>query len=728
MAEPRQPHNATDAIGDEWAVLSARVLATTRKYAVKDNDAFVVTDDHGDIPCQIKSELGYYHADTRYLAGLELTINGRRPLLLSCRITDDGGEIVAEMTNADCYSHERVLVPRATIYIQRSLTLRDDVLYQRLRLRSFAAAPTPITVEFGLAADFADIFEVRGTVRPRRGRLHEPELGHDTVQYRYEGLDGQLRWTRVRFDPAPYRLARDRAVYRVETDGRSETVIEMAAQPGAAAPARVETLEYERHLSANRLRLAQIESATAHVTTDDEVFNLIIERAVRDLCLMISTTRDGLVAYAGVPWYTALFGRDAIITALEMLPWMPDLARGTLRHLARWQGAVMDDFTDQEPGKILHEYRKGEMAATREIPFIPYYGSVDATPLFLILLHEYYRCTGDAGLLEELWPVATRALEWMRHTADARGYLRYHTRSPRGLRNQGWKDSFDAVHHENGELAEPPIALAEVQSYAFRAYSGCVQMATARGDAKLAEDCKRRARHLYGAFNADFWLADAGYVALALDAASRPCRVLSSNAAQCLWGGILSARHARKLAPHLVSERLFSGFGIRTLGQGEARYNPISYHNGTVWPHDNALIAVGLGRYGLRRPLLQLFDALIDGLRSQPDYRVPELFCGFARTPGVGPVPYPVACAPQAWASAGVFALLASVMNIRLDGLRRTVRFLNPALPEWLTRIEVKGLPLAHGELAFNLTNTRGFVAIEVVAKPEGYRVVAETT
>jgi glycogen debranching enzyme len=433
----------------------------------------------------------------------------------------------------------------------------------------------------------------------------------------------------------------------------------------------------------------------------------------------LTVTPQGRVPYAGVPWYVAPFGRDSVISAWQLLPYHAGVAAGTLRFLAAWQGRRHEDFLDEEPGKILHEYRRGEMANCREIPFIPYYGTADATPLFVILLDEYVRWTGDVALLRELWPAARAALQWMRlhGDRDGDGYVEYQTRSPLGLRNHGWKDSEDAVMHADGRLARPPIALCEVQGYAHAAWLAGAALMETLGDTADADDLRGRARALREAFERDFWLPHEAFYALALDGDKRPCEVIASNPGHCLWTGIVDEARAEPVVKRLLADDMFSGWGMRTLSSRERRYNPMSYHNGSVWPHDNALAAAGFRRYGMVEHAVTLASALFEASRYFEHRRIPELYCGFARHADQGPISYPVACAPQAWAAGSMLGMLTALLGLTADARRHRLTLDSPVLPPWLRWLEIHGLRVGSARLDLSVVRGREGASVELLAR-----------
>jgi glycogen debranching enzyme len=548
----------------------------------------------------------------------------------------------------------------------------------------------------------------------------------DAVVYVYRGLDETTRRTQLRFDPAPTRLLPSAATYELTlAHGESAHIYFCAECHGLQPPPPLSF--FKGLMAANRDHRLSSRRAGA-VETSNEVLNEALCRAMADLRMLITATPEGPYPYAGIPWYSTTFGRDGLITALQMLWWSPDVARGVLRRLAAYQATTTDPVSDAEPGKILHEMRGGEMAALHEVPFGLYYGSVDATPLFVLLAGLYVERTGDDETLAELWPSIEAALRWIDGAGDPDrdGFVEYQRASEQGLANQGWKDSYDAIFHADGRLAEGYIALAEVQGYVFAGKQLAARCALRMGLTDRAGQLETEARLLAERFEAAFWCDELGTYALALDGAKQPCRVRTSNAGQLLFTGIVRADRARMVASDLMRPHFFTGWGIRTVARGEARYNPMSYHDGSIWPHDNALIALGFARYGLKHSVEHVFEALFDAATYMDLRRLPELFCGFRREKGRGPTLYPVACAPQAWASATPFTLLEAALGLEFDAGRGEIRLRNPRLPAFLNEVILRGLQLGcssvdlrvrrHGDdVSLEVLRTRGQIQVSIV-------------
>jgi len=612
------------------------------------------------------------------------------------------------------------------LHIVRTVFLWRGTAYQRIAVQNHGESPAGVDITLLFDNDFADLFEVRGEKRARRGIGSSKLLGPSDVALDYVGLDGKSRSTALQFDPRPTRLSVNAATYHFDLVPQQVNSLFVAVSCNKTAAARA--MPFFRGLLAHRREMRRATSGATSIETSNNIFNEVLCQSMADLNMLMTDTPQGRYPYAGIPWYSTTFGRDGIITALQMLWIDPRVARGVLKRLAFYQAKEVDPLADAEPGKILHEMRGGEMAALREVPFAHYYGSVDATPLFVLLAGLYVERTGDDEILGELWPAIEAALQWIDGAGDpdCDGFVEYRRASEMGLANQGWKDSYDAIFHADGRLAEGYIALAEVQGYVFAAKRLAARCATRLGKIDQAQKLEAEATRLAERFEEAFWCEELGTYALALDGAKQPCRVRTSNAGQLLFTGIVSEDRARKVAADLMLPHFFTGWGIRTVAQGESRFNPMSYHDGSIWPHDNALIALGFARYGLKGSVAQVFKALFDAAGYMDLRRLPELFCGFRREKGRGPTLYPVACAPQAWASATPFTLLEAALGLEFDAERGEIRLRNPRLPAFLNDVVLRELRLGpssvdlrvrrHGdEVSLEVLRTRGRIQVSIV-------------
>jgi len=704
-----------DAVPEASFYIPATGPATRPRRTLKHDDTFAVLDSHGDIGASAGGADGLFHADTRYLSHLELTLNGVQPLLLGSNLRDDNAVLTVDLTNPDIYFDKRLVLEKDTIHVLRTTFLWRDTAYQRLALRNHGNRPVEIALALVFGSDFADLFEVRGIRRARRGVAGRAVVDRQQAVLTYQGLDGRPRRTTLIFDPPPSELSASAASYRFALapgEGRPLFLTAACDKPAEARPA-----PFRRALLAAHRELREATGGATTVETSNDVFNEILCRSTADLHMLMTETPQGRYPYAGIPWYSTTFGRDGLITAMQMLWCDPRVARGVLRRLAAYQAKASDPPSDAEPGKILHEMRGGEMAALREVPFGLYYGSVDATPLFVLLASLYAERTGDEETLETLWPNVEAALDWIDGPGDRDkdGFVEYYRATEQGLANQGWKDSKDAIFHADGRLAEGPIALAEVQGYVFAAKRLAARSALRLGKQERARELAAQAVRLAARFEEEFWCPDIGTYALALDGEKRRCAVRTSNAGQVLFTGIARRDRAVTVADGLMRPQFFSGWGIRTLANDEARYNPMSYHNGSVWPHDNALIALGLARYGLKRSVERVFKGLFDAASYMDFRRLPELFCGFQRGRRRGPTLYPVACAPQAWASATPFTLIEAALGMEFDPRAGEVRLRNPRLPEFLDEVIVRNLQLGESSVDFLLRRHGEEVSLQIL-------------
>ncbi|MGJ4883346.1 MULTISPECIES: amylo-alpha-1,6-glucosidase [unclassified Bradyrhizobium] len=691
--------------------------ASRPRRSLKHDDTFIVLDGHGDIGASAGGPDGLFNADTRYLARLELTLDDVQPLLLGSSLRDDNSALTVDLTNPDIYSQGRLVLPKDMLHIVRTIFLWHGTAYQRIGLQNHGDRHASFDLKLTFDNDFADLFEVRGTVRPRRGIGSSRLVDPSEVVLHYRGLDNVLRTTDVSFDPRPTHLTVNVATYHFDLAPQESASLFVAVMCNAKAGERPRP--FFRSLLAHRREMRRCTVGAASIETSNDILNEVLCQAAADLNILMTDTPEGRYPYAGIPWYSTTFGRDGLITAMQMLWVDPRIARGVLRRLAVHQARTTDPLSDAEPGKILHEMRGGEMAALREVPFGCYYGSVDSTPLFVLLAGLYIERTGDIDTLRELWPAIELALRWIDGPGDPDrdGFVEYQRASEQGLANQGWKDSYDAVFHADGRLAEGYIALAEVQGYVFAGKQLAARCARRLGKAEMADRLQAEAADLAERFEDAFWCEDLNTYALALDGHKQPCRVRTSNAGQLLFSGMVREDRARKLAAELLRPHFFSGWGIRTVACGEARYNPMSYHDGSIWPHDNALIALGLSRYGLKHAVEQVFGGLFEAASYMDLRRLPELFCGFRREKHRGPTLYPVACAPQAWASATPFTLLEAALGLEFDAARGEIRLRNPRLPAFLDWVVLRDLRLGSSTIDLRIRRHGEDISMEVLRR-----------
>jgi glycogen debranching enzyme len=696
--------------------------------ALKSGAVFVCARYDGDIgsgragdirPVRASGE-GLYAQDTRHLSELRLTVGRSQPVLLSTAM-ESGHLAVINATNPVLRSREGMLIPQETLNVRRTLLIADRLFY-RVRVRSFCPHSVTTVVALSLAADFADVFEVRGVERRTSGRTSPPVCDENRVRFSYLAADGQCRETLVELEPAPARVRID--------DGRVQVAWDLELDRGEAVSLLVTVIPVDGGREGETLTAehagAQLESdhadwldVCARVNTDSLLVNRLIDASVRDLHALMMPVGDDKLPAAGIPWYVAPFGRDSLLTACEALMINPEVARGTLLVLARLQAETDESWRDAEPGKILHELRSGELARTGHVPHTPYYGTADATPLFLMVAGGYYRWTLDLDTMARLRPALDAALGWIDQWGDrdGDGFVEYERRAPAGLLNHGWKDSHDSIVHADGSLAQGPIALVEVQGYVYEAKLRIADVYEALGDPGCASRLRAEAAALRAAFNEAFWNPDEQFFALALDGRKAQVRSVTSNPAHCLYCGIVDDDKAALMAERLMAPDMFSGWGIRTLSSSSPAYNPMSYHNGSVWPHDNAIAAAGLKRYGFDAATGRIATALFDVAAGMRDFRLPELFCGFDRDGSRAIVAYPVACIPQAWAAAAPFMLLQAMLGISAHAPENRLTVDRPRLPDLLSSVELRDIRVGRSKVSLAVrraeSGSTGFSLIE---------------
>jgi glycogen debranching enzyme len=701
-----------------YHILAASSPADERTRVLKHGDTFAVFDHYGDIKPGGLGEEGLYHDGTRHLSCLLLEMEGGRPFFLSSTVRDENDQLTVALTNPDLLENGQVRAALGTLHLALRKFLWQKTCYQQLRIKNHGLELVRTTLTLHFAADFADIFEVRGMKRKARGSDLTAGISDDQVILGYRGLDGIVRRTLLRFDPEPSRLTASAARLDLSVRPQEEAVflVTVACERGPATPV---LLRFEDARAQAQTDLERYSAWSCHIRASNGQINAWFNRALADLHMLTTELPSGPYPYAGVPWFNTPFGRDGIITALECLWLRPGLARGVLAYLAHTQATEVIAEQDAEPGKILHETRNGEMAALKEMPFGRYYGSVDATPLFVVLAGAYFERTGDRNFVESLWPHIEAGLHWIDHCGDrdGDGFVEYERQSADGLLHQGWKDSDDAIFHADGSPAHGPIALCEVQAYVYAARHAGAALAAELGHAKRSAELVRQAELLRVRFEQAFWCEQLSSYALALDGDKKPCRVRTSNAGQCLFTGIASPEHAEKVARTLLAPESFSGWGVRTLAASQSRYNPMGYHTGSIWPHDNALIAHGLARYGLAEKALQIWTGLFEAGTYFDLQRMPELFCGFAQEPGEGPILYPVACAPQAWSAASVFLLLQACLGLEINALEGQICFNRPHLPAALGELRIHNLEVAGATVDLLLVRHEHDVSVSVLRR-----------
>ncbi len=716
-------------MSNEEVIQTGSCSLDDRTLVLKHGNSFAVFDRYGDIHAQGHSEQGIYHQDTRFLSQLDLRLaDGRRPVLLNSTLKQDNSLLTVDLTIPEIVNDANTpIVHIDTVHVFRAKLLYQDTCYEHLRLCNYGASAINLPFALAFDADFADIFEVRGKQREARGHCLPVDVDEQqqTITLAYTGLDKITRHTYIQLENANARISNNNAHFDVALAPGEDKDIYINIQCNASQSATPTTSYFDalQKLSAE-LKTARENHCAIH--TSNEQFNDWLNRSQVDLNLLISDTPYGPYPFAGVPWFSTPFGRDGIITALHSLWINPNTARGVLAFLAANQATEIDPLREAEPGKILHETRGGEMSTLGEVPFAQYYGTIDATPLFVVLAGAYYQHTGDRAFIESIWQNIEAALDWIDNYGDkdGDGFFEYASQNEKGLSQQGWKDSDDSIFHADGSAASGAIALCEVQAYVYDAWRCAAKLYLALDNHNKAEALEKKARALKKHFNHAFWCDELGTYALALDGDKRPCQVRSSNAGHTLFSGIATRQHAQRTVETLLDTTGYSGWGIRTIATTEKRYNPMSYHNGAVWPHDNAMVALGFARYGYRKEAAQILTSLFEASLFLDLRRMPELFCGFLKRKGEGPTLYPLACAPQAWSSTVVFALLQACLGIEISNTPQAqITFCKPWLPPWLDSLEIKKLAVGTASVDVFLQRYDNDVGVNVLRREGNIKV-----
>ncbi|MFC5404503.1 glycogen debranching N-terminal domain-containing protein [Cohnella soli] len=693
---------------------------------IKNNDLFLMTDHHGDI-IEGNPQGGLYTKDTRFLSKLELKLNGKRPLLLSSA-ADENYVARIRLTNEHEETNGVVKLWRESVELIRERFIYGEVLYETISATNFSTKALAFDIEVSFDADFSDMFLVRGfQPADELGRIESRHCDKDGWHAEYAGADGVRRSTRIVWDAEPDEATPEGAVrYAVRLEPKQQRQITFTVIPSVNGEAPVITPKDEA-LAELKKQYEEWVERCAKVETDSAVLGGLYNRGVQDLRVLLTDFGQGLIPVAGLPWYAVAFGRDSLIAALQMLPIFPEVAKGTLGIMAANQGTELNPWKDEQPGKILHELRNGELARSGQVPFAPYYGSIDSTPLFVLLAAEYSHWTGDTATVEELLPNLERALAWIDQYGDrdGDGWVEYYQESSKGIANQGWKDSADSVVHADGAFAEAPIALIEVQGYVYQAKSRLAPVLAKLGQTEWAARLVEEAERLKAKLDNDFWMADERFYAIALDGDKKQVQSVTSNPGHLLMSGILAPERAEEVASRLVAPDMFSGYGIRTMSTESTGYNPMSYHDGSIWPHDNSLTLLGMSRMGLKAEAATVISGLLRAASRFEYNRLPELFCGYDESVGY-PVSYPVACSPQAWAAGTSVSIVQALLGLRPEALQGTVA-LDPFLPEGIDSLTVRDIPVAAGRLSVSLSrNTRGEgkLQVEVLENTSGCRVI----
>ena len=729
-AEPRTRPVETDEERSARAAVPTLVTDLSNKVlAVKEGETFLYSDTEGNLDDRKDYGLGLYHRDTRFLSHFMMRLSGREPVLLSSS-SERAYMAHVDLTNPDLYEGDELTVPQQTLNIRRIRAINGR-LFERIRVKNYNPFAVSVDVDLSFAADYADIFEVRGMPRDATGQYEPPVAEGRTAEFAYLGRDGVRRVTHIEFsaDPVALQVVGDviRATFRLRLGAYQTRLVAVTVEP-RVGDEPVPANEFDAAVHDLRRSYEEWERDAMKVVTDNEVFNTLLERGLRDLRALYTQWDDEAVLAAGIPWYVAVFGRDSLVASHQLLTVNATVARRTLEFLAERQGRVDDPWRDEQPGKILHEIRRGELAGANLVPHTPYYGSVDATPLFLMVYAQHFRWTGDLEFAKRLLPNAEAALQWIDRYGDldGDGLVEYQTRSTAGIRNQGWKDSFDSVVHADGSLAEAPIALIEVQCYVYLAKNRMADVFDALGDHARASLLRREAEGMRDLVNERFWMEDEGFYAGALDADKRQVRTVVSNPGHALYCDVARGERAELTARRLLAPDMFSGWGIRTMSKSAAAYNPMSYHDGSVWPHDNAFIAAGLKRQGFVKETNRVATALFDAA-IQADYmRLPELFCGFTRRSPNRPVSYPVACSPQAWAAGAPFLVLQAMLGISARAHENLLTVNKPHLPPWLNTVELRGLRVGDSRLSLVFRREGDITGFSLLSRDGDVRVVME--
>ncbi|WP_391117838.1 glycogen debranching N-terminal domain-containing protein [Psychrobacillus sp. L3] len=691
---------------------------------IKENDLFLLTDAKGNIPENHYYGLGLYTKDTRFLSKLDLKINGEEPILLT---SDAAENYMAKvlLTNPHMENDEGLILWRESVEIERTRFIFDDVLYESIKVKNYFPKPISFTISLHMDVDFADMFIVRGFQTGNIGQRTGQTIEKRSLSYHYIGADEVKRSTSVSWDMEAKSVTDQGDItfeFHLEHDEEETFTLMIQPQIGATNPKEI--MHRDQALKLLENSYTKWNDKVTKVETNFQPLQRLIDRGIGDLRVLLTDLGYGQFPVAGLPWFGVPFGRDSLIAALQMLPFNSEVAKGTLLTMAAKQGKNVDPFRDEQPGKIMHEIRFGELAETGQIPFSPYFGTVDATPLFLVLLTEYVKWTGDFEIVKQLKENIDAALNWIDHYGDrdGDGFVEYYQEANKGIANQGWKDSSDSIVHRNGDYAEAPIALSEVQGYVYHAKMGIASIFDNLGNADIAFKLRTEAEQLKDRFEQAFWMDDQQFYAIALDKEKEQVGTITSNPGHALFSNMLREDRARAVVETLVSDKMFSGFGIRTMGVGESGYNPMSYHDGSIWPHDNSMILLGMSKLGYKKDVNVVINGLVKAAEAFEYDRLPELFCGYGKERG-RPVKYPVACSPQAWAAGTPLVFIQSLLGLFPNSLQKEIR-LSPNLLENMDILKVDNISIGNGVLSVKVTRNAGAIQVEIDKNTTGFEVV----
>jgi glycogen debranching enzyme len=687
---------------------------------IKENDLFLLTDKNGNMVENHPYGLGLFTKDTRFLSKFHLKINGEEPILLD---SDAAENYMAKilLTNPHMEKDGEIMLWRESVEIERSRFIYDDVLYESIKVKNYFPKAVQFNLSLHFDVDFTDMFIVRGFQTGEIGKRTGQTVSAKTITFHYEGADSLNRATVITWDKDEKLVDENGNVFfDFKLDHLQEDTVTFMIQPKIGTEQTKRSLGLNEALDKLKHSYMLWENTTTKVKTDYEPLQRLIDRGIGDLRVLLTDLGYGKFPVAGLPWFGVPFGRDSLIAALQMLPFNSEVAKGTLLTMASRQGTKVDPWRDEQPGKIMHEIRYGELANTNQIPFTPYYGTIDATPLFLVLLTEYVRWTGDLQIVNTLNRNIEDALHWIDQYGDRDGdlFVEYHQESSKGIANQGWKDSGDSIVHRDGEYAKTPIALSEVQGYVYQAKMGLAEIYENMGNQEKSSALREQAHKLKEKFEKEFWMDDVNYYAIALDENKEQVGTITSNPGHVLFSDMLTAERVHSVIDMLVSSKMFSGYGIRTMGSEEAGYNPMSYHDGSIWPHDNSLIILGMSKLKKSDAANKVMEGLIDASAHFEYDRLPELFCGYEKAIGKA-VKYPVACSPQAWAAGTPLVFIQSILGLFPNSLKKQI-VLSPKLLSKMNKLEISNLSIGNGHLSLRVTHE----GLEILENTTGYEIV----